>query len=367
MMPSLFVSHWELVRDTFRQAHASGISWMMLTLTAVCVLFCASVDIAGDVNLHGGDEPPMFLPPPNPRVVLASIVTPLASTHPFEAAALTAACRKTWFESTPEFARADGVDVLAGRMTLGFGVISLAVARERSDSVRFLELILSAGAAGAFGVLLALIWTAGFVPTFLEPSAAAVLLAKPVPRWQLLVAKYLGVVAFVGCWIVLFVASTWFTLGLRTGVWDVAYWRCVPLLLLQFAVFYSFSILLAVVTRSTVACVFGSFLFWLLAWGINYARVMVLGLGETHPVHPVPAVTSMLTESAYWIAPKPIDASLMLFDAMDAGQHFEVPEVFRILQASHAFSPALSVLSTVLIAALLLAVALAHELNSKDY
>jgi hypothetical protein len=363
MKSSLLVPQGELIWDTFRQAHASGISWIMLTVTFVCVLFCASVDIVGDVNLYAGDEPAMFLPPPNPRVVLSSVVTPLASTHPFGAAAIAVACRKTWFESTPEFAKAEGVDVLAGRMTLGFGVISLAVARERSDSVRFLELILSAGAAGAFGVLLALIWTAGFVPTFLEPSAAAVLLAKPVPRWQLLVAKYLGVVAFVGCWIVLFVASTWLTLGLRTGVWDLAYWRCVPLLLLQFAVFYSFSILLAVVTRSTVACVFGSFLFWLLSWGINYARVMILGLGESHPV---PAATSTLTQAAYWIAPKPIDASMMLFDAMDAGQHFEVPEAFRILHASHAFSPTLSVLSTFVIAALLLALS-AHELDSKDY
>jgi ABC-type transport system involved in multi-copper enzyme maturation permease subunit len=363
MKPTLLASLGELVWDTFRQAQASGISWMMLTLTAVCVLFCASVDIAGDVKLHGGDGPPLFLPPPSPRVVFASVVAPLGSTNPLEAAAFAAACRKTWFESSPEFAKSEGVDVVAGRMTLGFGVISIAVARERADSVRFLELVLAAGAAGGFGVLLALIWTAGFAPTFLEPSAAAVLLAKPVPRWQLLVGKYLGVVAFVGCWIVFFIAATWLALGLRTGVWDFAYWRCIPLLLLQFAVFYAFSILLAVVTQSTVACVFGSFLFWLLSWGINYARVMILGLRETHPA---PGATSWLAEMAYWITPKPIDASLMFFDALDAGQHFELPEAFRILQTSHAFSPTLSVLSTFVIAAALLALA-AHEFNSKDY
>jgi len=65
---------------------------------------------------------------------------------------------------------------------------------------------------------------------------------------------------------VLFVVLTWFALGLRTNVWDMTYWWCIPLLLLQFAVLYSFSVLLAVTTRSTVACVFGSLLFWLLAW-----------------------------------------------------------------------------------------------------
>ena len=83
---------------------------------------------------------------------------------------------------------------------------------------------------------------------------------------------------FVGFQVVLFVVLTWLALGLRTDVWDMTYWWCIPLLLLQFAVFYSFSVLLAVITRSTVACVFGSVLFWLLAWGINYGSVMARGL-----------------------------------------------------------------------------------------
>ena len=157
--------------------------------------------------------------------------------------------------------------------------------RERSDAVQFLELILAWGVAGTFGLLLALVWTAGFVPTFLEPSAASVLLAKPVPRWQLLLGKYFGVLTFVGFQVVLFVALTWLALGVRTDVWDMTYWWCIPLLLLQFAIFYSFSVLLAVVTRSTVACVFGSVLFWLLAWGINYGSVMARGM----PRNPVPS------------------------------------------------------------------------------
>ena len=72
------------------------------------------------------------------------------------------------------------------------------VSRERSDAVHFLELLLAGGIAGTLGLLLALVWTAGFVPTFLEPSAASVLLAKPVARWQLLLGKYLGVLTFVG-------------------------------------------------------------------------------------------------------------------------------------------------------------------------
>ena len=118
---------------------------------------------------------------------------------------------------------------------------------------------------------------------------------------------------FVGFQVVLFVALTWLALGVRTDVWNLTYWWCIPLLLLQFAIFYSFSVLLAVITRSTVACVFGSVLFWLLAWGINYGIVMARSLPETQYL---PPGTLGPGQVAYWIFPKPIDAGLILFNAL---------------------------------------------------
>ena len=39
----------QLTLDTFRQARASGIFWMMLIITGVCVVLCLSVQITGDV------------------------------------------------------------------------------------------------------------------------------------------------------------------------------------------------------------------------------------------------------------------------------------------------------------------------------
>ena len=51
----------QLIRDTFRQAWASGISWMMLAVTAICVVLCLSVSVSGDVNLHGSEESPLLL------------------------------------------------------------------------------------------------------------------------------------------------------------------------------------------------------------------------------------------------------------------------------------------------------------------
>jgi ABC-type transport system involved in multi-copper enzyme maturation permease subunit len=355
----------QLIRDTFRQASASGISWMMLAVTALCAALCLSVNVSGDVPIYAENEPGYFLPPTSQRALSSSVVLVLAGSQPLETATLTAtAGRKVWFafETDPALARREGIETISGHMTLAFGAISIPMSRERSDSVHFLELVLAGGIAGTFGVLLALVWSAGFVPTFLEPQAASVLLAKPSARWQLLIGKYVGVLTFVGFQVILFVGATWLALGLRTGIWDMAYWWCVPLLLLQFAVFYSFSVLLAVLTRSTVACVFGSLLFWLVAWGINYGTVMAHGTMDNQSVS---SGTRVLADAAYWISPKPIDAGLILYDALGAKQE-EKPEIFKLLAAWKSFSPQLSILSSLVITGAFLALS-AHELNAKDY
>ena len=273
-----FATWKQLIHDTFRQAWASGISGMMLSATAICTLLCLSVSVGGDVLPHDPNEQIYFLPPisRNLRWFTPWGVGFWRPAHPLEAAALFLnGYNQFWSQEAR--ARHQGVETRGGRMTLAFAcAFPFALSRERGDAVHFLELLLAGGIAGTLGLLLTLVWTAGFVPTFLEPSAASVLLAKPVSRWQLLLGKYLGVLTFALAFqVVLFVFLTWLALGLcAPSVWDMAYWWCVPLLLLEFAIFYSFSILLAVVTRSTVACVFGSVLFWLLAWGINYGSVM---------------------------------------------------------------------------------------------
>ncbi|MFI5457464.1 MAG: transcriptional regulator [Isosphaerales bacterium] len=346
---SNFVTLKQLIRDTFRQACASGICWMMLTVTAICVVLCLSVNVWGDVTLHGGDEPTLFLPPPSPGTVASSAAASQEVRFPLE--------------TDPDLARHEGIETISGRMTLGFGAVSFPVSRERGDAVSFLELLLAGGIAGTLGLLLALVWTAGFVPTFLEPSAASVLLAKPVARWQLLLGKYFGVLTFVGFQVVLFVVLTWLALGLRTNVWNMTYWWCIPLLLLQFAIFYSFSVLLAVITRSTVACVFGSVLFWLLAWGINYGSVMARGVLERQYM---PACTRALAEAAYWVFPKPIDAGLILFNALDAAHHFEKPVIFKLIESGQAFSPHLSILSSLALTGVLLALS-TYEFSATDY
>ena len=256
--------------------------------------------------MHQGNEQPEFLPRTDPLA------------------------------ATPEKLANTGVTVVTGDLTLLFGKVRIPLGRDGTDAVRFLQLILAGGVADAAGILLALIWTAGFLPAFLEPGSASVLLAKPVPRWSLLTGKYLGVLAFVAFQAIIFVGGTWLALGISTGIWQPAYLLCIPMLLIHFAIFFSVSAFLAVCTRSTVACIFGSVLFWMLCWGMNYGRHVVLALPDPTLL---PGSVQTLVEAGYWILPKPADLGIVLFDALGAGNSFGKPAAFQVIQSKGMFYP----------------------------
>lgn len=322
-----------MVRDTFRQSLHTKLFWVMLAVTAVCTAVCASVEVRGDMP---------------------------AATHDWEVKAYVPKSQVPVIGE--EKVKKDGVRVASGEVSIGFGLMTFPVGKNREDAVRFVQLWLAAALADTAGVLLALLWTAGFLPTFLEPQAATVLLAKPAPRWAVLGGKYLGVVLFVGLQAVLFVAGTWVALGWRTGVWNGAYWLAVPLLVLNFGVFYAVSAFLAVWTRSTVACVFGTLLFWLLCWATNFTHLRT----AAYPIDGLTPLTQTLLDAGYWVLPKPLDYGGVFFDAMRAdGFSMKIPEL-QAVQEKGLFRPELAVLTGVLFAAATLGLA-AFEFEKTDY
>src|SRR5271156_4933540 len=154
MNPSSFfgVMAW-LVRDTFRQGVSSRISWIMLGVSGLAILVCLSVSVSGD-------EPDLYEP--------AGFVRPQDLAH------------------LPDIERVGAAPMVQGQLTLLFGALNVPLDRTREHAVRFLEVFLAGRIAGNLGVLLALVWTAGFLPTFLEASSITVLLVRPVPRWLIL-------------------------------------------------------------------------------------------------------------------------------------------------------------------------------------
>src|SRR5262249_53305389 len=137
----------------------------------------------------------------------------------------------------------------------------------------------------------------------------------------------------------------------------------VPVLLLHFAVFFSFSALLAVTTRSTVACVFGSLVFWLVCLGMNLGRHAALTLPE---LQDVPASFAFLLDAGYCVLPRPADLGVLLVDALQARDEFARPFDLAALERRGAWHPGLSLLASAAFAAAVLAPA-ARELVTTDY
>jgi ABC-type transport system involved in multi-copper enzyme maturation permease subunit len=291
-----------LVRDTFRQARSSGIFALMLVISLASVALCLTV-----------------------RVVEAP----------------------------------DG----PGRLDFAFGAVQVSLDQGPDVAVHSLQGYLAGWIADGLGLLLALVWTAGFLPSFLEAQTAAVLLVKPIPRWSLLAGKFLGVLAFVAVQDGVFIVGTWLALGLRTGVWDATYLLCLPLLVLHFAIFFSFSALLATATRSTTACVFGSILFWLVCWAMNLGRHVYRLLPD---LHDAAAGLDHTIELGYWLLPKPLDGHLILMGQLQ-GESF-LPRLVdtHALTACGAWQPAASVLASCLCALVLLALA-AYDFVKAEY
>jgi hypothetical protein len=276
------------------------------------------------------------------------------------AAILTATTLATLACLSADFAASGSSDT--GRLTLAFGLVPVTHDTERVDAVHYLLFVLGVGLADTLGVLVTLIWTAGFLPSFLDPGAVSVLLSKPTGRGTLFAGRVAGVVAYVALQALIFVAATAVAIGVRTGVWASGYWLCAPLLVLHFAVFYSFSALLAAMTRSTAACLVGSLLFWVLCWAMNYGRHALAAweAGE---------VTAELVRTAgvgYWLLPKPADFGLILSDALDADRFFPPWVEFQRVREKGLFQPVLSAVSSAAAAAVLLGVA-AYEFVHEDY
>lgn len=317
-----------LARDTFRQSLSHGVFWILAAVSLVCIALSLSVTVAAPPTLAAEGETADFLPRNDPDAV------------------------------DRQRAEKSGVTIAEGTMTIGFGAVSLPVARDTRCAVHFLELLLACGVADVCGVLLALIWTAGFLPGFLDGRNLAVLLAKPVSRGLLAWGKFTGIVFFVLCHAVFFVVGTWLALGLKTGVWDTAYLWSVPLLVVHFAIFFSFSMLLAVASRSTVVCVIGSILFWLVCWGTNFGRHAVVAEGYQHGEQPAFAASATtLIEAAYWTLPKPADIGMVFYDALRAADSFSQDGAFQSVKEHGDFHPWLSLTASLAFMLVLLACA----------
>ncbi len=114
----------------------------------------------------------------------------------------------------------------------------------------------------SIGLAVAIVVTASVIPETFEPGALNLLLSKPVSRWGLFLAKFLGGCVFISICATYLFTGVWLWLGLALGVWENAILFSIVLYIVVFGIYFSVSALVGLVYRSTILAIMVTLLFW---------------------------------------------------------------------------------------------------------
>ena len=130
--------------------------------------------------------------------------------------------------------------------------------------------------------ILALVSTAGIFPDLMAGGSIDLYLSKPISRPRLFATKVLGGLLFVALQVTVFCLGCFIVLRVRGGVWQPGLFVAVPLVVLMFSYLFAVCVLVGVVTRSTIAALLVTLLFWLALFGLQFAEQIVLTLQLAH-------------------------------------------------------------------------------------
>ena len=245
---------------------------------------------------------------------------------------------------------------LRGGVTTSF-LFGLVKGREQSLSeaeiVVMTELGIADGLCGKLGMLIALLVTCSFVPDLLQKGTLDLVLARPIGRAALLLAKFAGGIWFVAAFTTLTVGGAWLALGARTGHWAPHFLLTIVTTSAQFAVLYSVAVLVGVWSRSSGLSALAAIGTWMLSGAIASVRQ----LSHAGGIVKLPSLLERGLEVVYWVVPKTSDVGAMNQQAL--AQAWLSPEArARIgLAGLPHVDYALSLGTTVAFAALMLGVA----------
>lgn len=124
--------------------------------------------------------------------------------------------------------------------------------------------------------ILALVSTASIFPDFVSGGSIDMLLSKPISRWRLFLTKYATGLLFVALQAGVFAAAAFLVLGFKGGTWEPSVFLAIPLVVLFFSYLFCVCALLGIVTRSTIAALMLTLLFWFVIYAVHTTESTLL-------------------------------------------------------------------------------------------
>ncbi len=119
--------------------------------------------------------------------------------------------------------------------------------------------------------ILALVSTAGMAPDLIAAGAIETMLSKPIGRVRLFLTKYTAGLLFVALQVFIFSLGCVLVMWIRGGVLVPSLFLAVPIVLVFFSYLFAMCALIGLVTRSTVAALLLTILFWFVVFLVNQA------------------------------------------------------------------------------------------------
>jgi len=129
---------------------------------------------------------------------------------------------------------------------------------------------------GWIACILAIVSTASIFPDFVAGGSIDLLLSKPIGRMRLFLTKYATGLLFVVLQVAIFALACFLVIGLRGDSWVPSLFWSVPLIAAMFSYLFCVCAVLGLLTRSTIASMMLTLLFWFLVFGVHAAETGVL-------------------------------------------------------------------------------------------
>jgi ABC-type transport system involved in multi-copper enzyme maturation permease subunit len=165
----------------------------------------------------------------------------------------------------------------------------------------------------ALALLLSTVVTAFFIPNMLRKGTVDMLVVKPIHRSTLLVYKYLGGLMFMFLNTAVIVLGVYLVIGVRIGYWVNGFLLSTFVLTFEFAIYYSFSALWGVLTRSPIVSILLTCALWLVLFVVGQAYVIVEGIRkqEGPGADRMPKALTVTVDTVHFVLPRITDLDVL--------------------------------------------------------
>lgn len=100
------------------------------------------------------------------------------------------------------------------------------------------------------GVFLALMATSTLFPLMIQKGSVELILCRPVPRWRLLAARFLGGTAIMALNTIYLMVGVWVMLGLKSDIWNTGFPMSSVFVVIAFVFLYATVMMFSVTTEN---------------------------------------------------------------------------------------------------------------------